>query len=405
MGPAALRHGGRGVVPSLVCASLLGLVPACSPTGESVSGFRGAGVVHDFGTVFEGAVLEHAFELEVAPGARPTVEAARADCGCTVARLEVAGPGDLPRRAYTEGTALEPGTRLFVTLRYDTRGKVGDAPRTLSIYTNPAGKLEVAVRARVEPWLVATPDRFDLPPLDEELARELDFVVESAGGEPFRLTPTGLALPPEVRVSTAPRGGGERAATWDVRVELGPKLPRGMHAWPIELVTDVPVPVPPGSAPAGEPPRSFALAPLVNVQVVGAIVPSLPGLSFGAVRGGEVVSRSVRLTCTDAAVAFEEPRATLAPARDVDRPLERCTAVHVKRAPEGNAWDVELVLTDLDPALEGTFLGYLVVETNHPRDPRIEIPVTGFRVDAGSAAAPERNPGTEGRLAGPRGTN
>jgi hypothetical protein len=390
------------VALSVLCATLVGLASACSPAEEPVAGFRGAGVVHDFGTVFEGAVLEHAFELEVVPGARPTVEAARADCGCTVARLEVAGPADLPRRAYTEGTPLEPGTRLLVTLRYDTRGKVGDAPRTLSLYTNPAGKVEVGVRARVEPWLVASPDRFDLPPLDEELARELDFVVESAAGEPFRLSPTRLALPPEVRVSATPRGGVERSAAWDVRVELGPGLPRGMHAWPIELFTDVLVPVPPGSAPPGEAGRSFAVAPLVTVQVVGAIVPSASSLSFGAVRAGEVVSRSIRFTSTDAAVPFEEPRATLAPAREVDRPLERCTAVHVKGAPQENAWEVELVLTDLDPALEGTFLGYLVVETTHPRDPRIEIPVTGFRVDTGSASAPARNPGTESRLAGPR---
>jgi hypothetical protein len=260
------------------------------------------------------------------------------------------------------------------------------------------------VRARVEPWLVAAPDRFDLPPLDEEVARELRFEVRSRAGEPFGLEATRLALPPEVRVMPTARGGAARAAVWDVRVELGPGLPRGMHGWPIELVSDVPVPLAAG-AEAGAEARRFSVGPMVTVQVVGAIVPSTPSVSFGAVHDGEIVSRSVRFTCTVEGAAFEEPRASLVPARDEDRPLERCTEVHVRRAPDANAWDVELVLTGVDPALENTFLGYLVLETSEPRDPRIELPVSGFRVGPAGASEPAKNPGpknrTGGRLAGP----
>jgi hypothetical protein len=357
--------------------------------------------VFDFGDVFEGVLLEHEFELEVLPGARPTVESARADCGCTVARLEVAGPGDEPRRAYVEGSVLAPGARLFVLLRYDTRGKVGAAPRTLSLYTNPDGKIEVGLRAKVEPWLDAAPDRFDLPPLDQERTRELAFVVTSARGEPFGLRPSGLALPPEVHVAAVARGGGERAAAWDVRVVLGPGLPRGIHAWPIELVSDVPVPVHSAAWVSGEPERTFALAPMVTVQVVGAILPSASSLSFGAVHPNEVTSRTLRLACLDPGVVFEEPRATLEPAREIDRPLQSCTEIHVKHVPGESAWDVELVLKDLDPALKGTFLAKLVVETNHPRDRSLEFPVTGFRVDAGGAPAAAENSSRGGRLAGP----
>ncbi len=396
------------MVPCLTLGALLLACPsACSRgdgaagDGSASGGLLGAGTVVDFGAVFEGAVLEHEFLLEVGDGPRPTIESARADCGCTVARLEIEGPGELPRRGYVEGTALDPGTRLLVHVRYDTRGKIGNAPRTVSIYTNPLGKVEVALAAEVKPWLVAAPDRFDLAPIDEELRREIRFEVRSAEGEAFHLAPSGTAIPPEIRVATSPRGGGERSCVWDVRVELGPGLPRGLHAWPIELVSDVPVPSPAREAEA----RTFSVAPMVTVQVVGAIVPSAPSLSFGALRGDEVASRSIRFTCADPQARFEEPLARLVPARPQDAALAKTSQIHVKRVADANAWDIELVLSGLDDALQGTFLAHLVIETTHPRDPRFEVPVTGFRLfpeptpDRGTVSGPGR------RLVGSSGGN
>ncbi len=379
---------------------LADLLGSCGPGERRPGGPRDARETVEFGDVFEGSILEHEFALEVAETAPATVEAVRSDCGCTVASLEVTGPRDLPRRTYAEGTVLAPGSQLHVKVRYDTRGKSGDAARTISVYANPVGKIEVAIRANVKRWLVAKPDRLNLLPLDENGSQELAFEVSSTTGEAFHLEATRRAIPEEVRVELTPRDGsgpGGRSDAWVARVVLGPGLPRGIHAWPIELVSDVPVPCATGVNPVE---RTFSVSPLIIVQIVGALELSPPTLSFGALRGDELVSRSVRLRCLETGTRLEEPRVRLAPLHEGDDfRLARTAEIHVRPVEGAEAWDIEVVLAGLDEGVQGTLLARLVIETSHPRDPLFEVPVTGFRLRSGGLLD-EKDPGTQGRLVG-----
>lgn len=392
-------HLAFAMLGSLATVPLLaGLLGSCGPgASEPASDARQSA---EFGDVFEGSILEHEFLLEIAKNAPVTVEAVRSDCGCTVASLEVSGPADLPRRTYVEGTVLAPGSRLHVKVRYDTRGRIGDAARTISVYANPLGKVEVALRANVKRWLVAEPDRLDLLPLDENGTQELALEVRSTTGEAFLLEATRHAIPEEVRVELAPRGASgldQRSSAWTARVLLGPGLPRGLHAWPIELVSDVPVPRATG---VDSLERTFSVSPLITVQIVGALELTPPTLSFGALRGDEVVSRSVRLRCLEKGTHLEEPRARLVPLHEGDDfRLARTAEIHVRRVAGEEAWDVEVVLSGLDDGVQGTLLARLVIETSHPRDPLFEVPVTGFRLRSGALSG-EGDPGTQGRLVG-----
>jgi len=331
-------------------------------------------------------VLEHEWKLELA--APLTVTAAHTDCGCTLAQLEVLRPGPVggeERSAYEFGSPLAAGATLVVHARYDTRGRLGPSQRSVTLTHSAGAPRALTLLADVRPWLVCQPERFGFTRLRSGIGAESSFRVTSALGERFRLRATGRALPPAVRVTLRPEDADDsgRALTWTGTAVLGPDTPRGTHSYPLERESDVVIP---GSEAAGGEPRRFTIAPPWDVQIVGPVALSSPSLEFGLVRADETVARTVRLESFDDGFVLDHPSARLEPLHPTDPfPLERTASVRGRPVPEHAAYDFELLLAGLDPAVSGTFVARLVVETGHPDLPRLEALVRGVRAPESEA--------------------
>jgi hypothetical protein len=366
-------------LPGACAAILTLLVPSCGRgAAEGEAALAVAEPRLDFGRVFEGRILEHEWELRVrSPLA---VSAAKTDCGCTLAQLERARPDG--RATYELGTPLAAGERLFVRARYDTRGRLGQAPRAVTLSLSGGQALALTLVARVEPWLIVDPEELPFQRVLEGQGAECAFEVRSATGASFALRSTGLALPSWVALELTPADPDPdgRARLWRAHARLGPEAPRGTYHYPLEVASDEPVPA--ASSPVGE--RFFSTAPGWRLQVVGPVALSSPNLEFGLVHANETVAQSVRLESFDPGFMPDAATARLEPIRPGEPfPLGKTARVHTR--PAGRACDIELVLAGLDEEVAGTFLAKLVVETGHPALPRLEALVRGVRVPGDEA--------------------
>lgn len=365
----------------------LALVASCSAGEAPAPPLEGAHLVCprpsvDLGTVWEGAVLEHTFVFTSAGTEPVVVQGSRADCGCTVARLERIAP-DGARVPYVDGQPLEPGAELFLVVTYDTTGKVGAGERQVKLFCNEEdGMAGAALVANVERRFVTVPD----PPPAARLAvggsDAVSFEVQGVGEGAFALEHEPRGLPASVAVELTPLPGDRgdpaaaRARRWRVDVSFGPETPRGTHSYPIFLRTDLVR----EDRPQAD--ARFSFAPFVIVQVLGRFSAEPASLSFGAVRDDETVSRTVRVTCNDPDFALREPRVELVPLV-AERSLAWAeqASLHVRAVPEARAWDVEIVLEGIAPETEDTFLGRLDIHTEHPLEPTVSVNVAGFRAD------------------------
>lgn len=371
--------------------ALAGCGDSDAPRVATAQGLRCEVPSVEFGEVWAGEVLRHEFELEVErEGLR--VESVRADCGCTVAEVLHGGP-DGERQPYAEALPLTSGTRLFVRAEYDTHGKRGHAPRAVTVYTD-MGPLDLHLEATVKPWVVLEPERFDLPRTARDEVLERSFEVTSANGGRFRLEHSGRGVPDAVSVRVVPLGpdgtplaDGQPAAHWEARVTLGPDLPLGLHGYPVELIVE---PEDASSWRTGEE-GTLKTTGFVTVRVVGQVSLEPASVSFGQLRPGEAVARTVRLQGHDPDHPLAEPGVAVLPARpERDGALGELARTQVSAVPGENAWDIQILLEDYDGRFEGTFLGRLVVETGHPDQPSIEATISGFLPlpVAGSPAGP-----------------
>lgn len=362
----------RALLPSVVTLLAWACAPSSAPP-ETAAGMTLSDPSRvDFGSVHEGRILRHAWRLEIEEPL--VVRETKSDCGCTLVGLTRAEGAS--ERPYELGDELIPGEILVVRASYDTRGRLGPSERTLSLLLADGRLLPLKLAASVQRWLVAEPEPAFQRTLEGQ-ALETRFEVRSLDGKPFRLTPTGRAVPPALTLAPralAPDAEG-RAARWEVVARLAADAPRGTHSYPLELESDVALEA------DG---RVHTIAPAWNLQVLGPVALSTPSLEFGLVRADETVARSVRLECFDSSFVLAEPRVQL----EALRPGESCPLLdtaHLTVRAQGAAYDIELTLAGLSPAIDGNFMARLVIETGHPRLARLEALVRGVRAPEGRA--------------------
>jgi hypothetical protein len=344
----------------------------------------------EFGTVWEGAHLEGEFELGVEGSEDLVIQAVRTDCGCAAPTLEVVGEGGV-RTPYVLADPLPPGTRLLLSVRYDTRGKPGSQPRRVSLYCNQAGGLALfTLLADVRPGLLVDPPSLSAGVISVEEERRVELQVRSATGDRLRLEHRRRAVPEQLQVTLEPIAPDEegRAERWAVSILLQRGMPKGVHRYPIHLVSDRENP---DATPAADGTRPFfTIIPDLEVEVVGRFRIHPPALDFGVVRSEETVARTLRLTCLDGDFDLGEPRVRLIPLKP-DQPFPLGRTAHIQLFPvEGeNAWMVQLLLDGLDKDVEQTILARLVIETGHPAEPEIEARVSAIHL----LPTPSRPPG------------
>ena len=335
----------------------------------------------DFGEVVEGAALEHEFLFENRGPRAVRISGTRVSCGCTAAVVERIEAGTGARRPLSNGEPVEPGDRIALATTYHTRGKGGEAPRQVDVYCDqPSGVTSVTIRARIQPWLVVDPLQHDVAVLREDQGTSFVHTVRSAGGEVFRLEPTGQSIPPQLAVEARPLEPDPdgRSAAWEVTSALSPGLPRGVYSWPIHLRTDVEHPDAP-ALPGGEPVH-VETSPFVSVKIVGRIGADPPVLAFMGVGEGQVAARTLKLVSHDPAFRLGRPELRL----EATKAGEPCpladTAVLSARPIEGeDAWEVQVLLEGLSKEVDYWFNARLVITTGHPDEPETTIQVSGRR--------------------------
>jgi hypothetical protein len=261
----------------------------------------------DFGPLWQGAVREVRFPL-TSSGTEPVhIAGLKASCGCTLVSSAVIEAGG--ERALILGEPLAPGTRVLVTLRFDSRGREGREAKLVTVYSDaPGGRLQLEVGVETQPFLRADPDPLEFGRVFPSHELEVSTTITAPDDVVFGLELAGLAeLPPGLRLALEPRGGGPRATAWDLHAWLAPGAAAGNLLSHVTLVSDLPfehagdlaaLDLAPGVlGPDGEPRHYLDL--WTTASVVGAVEISPPYLPFGFLAKGALTSASARIECFD----------------------------------------------------------------------------------------------------------
>lgn len=118
----------------LACFYALGVVLACAlraAADEPVPHVEIDDPVHDFGTVEQGAVVEHVFKLRNTGHAALRIDHVKGTCACTV--------------GVATGEAIVPFDEAWVTVQLDTGRLAGHTTKTATVYTNDPATPTVTV--------------------------------------------------------------------------------------------------------------------------------------------------------------------------------------------------------------------------------------------------------------------
>jgi hypothetical protein len=386
--------GGAGGAPSTPAspaspsAALTDLPPAAptppeaspEPTGELLARIDCTADQKEFGRVWQGTHVAHEFTFTAAGDHDLKIVDYRPDCGCTVAHLEVLAE-DGTRTPYVLNTPVPPGTRFALAVTFDTTNREGQQTKTIKIYANvPEGVREMSLSADIAPLFRVEPRSQAIELMTVLETRDTEFLVRGAAGERFLLTATRAGLPEALAVEVIPVDPDEtqRATAWRVRAVLNPGMPKGIRSYSLELKTDFPMPDVPLQADGTPPP--FVVHATLSAIVVGHVAAAPQNLNFGMLAADETVARTVVVTCYDPDFALPEPKVEVKPVKpELPFPLAETLRVTTRKVADENAWEVELLLEGLSPAVGRSFMGRMVIETGHPEEPQLEVTLSGLK--------------------------
>jgi len=98
------------------------LTPALLPADDTAPRAVVDAAVHDFGSVEQGTVVDHAFRVRNTGTAAMRVDHVKGTCACTV--------------GVATGEAIPPGEDAWVTVSLDTGRLAGRTTKTVTVYTN-----------------------------------------------------------------------------------------------------------------------------------------------------------------------------------------------------------------------------------------------------------------------------
>ena len=369
-----------------------------APPGAATSGTQARlDVVQpdfDFGMRIEGEVLNHTYDMKSSGPADLIITTAKPTCGCTVTKLEMVG-ADGARTLYKFGDPIAPGTELKLEAQLDTKNKHNSAASKINISCNdPRQTVTLGLSTRLDTYFNVSPTSIDFG--EVSIADTLERTIEVSGKKPgpFLLTqdargpgPQGLRIE-LTPVDPTPEGKAER---WTAKVTLGPDAREGPVGFPVSLHSDEVVqgaaPAPDGSTP------TYGATVMVTARVRGLISYEPQYLSFGLVRPGQIVSRSIKVKSYDPEFTFAEPKIRLVGPNPAKPEFAWASSFsHVLRPSQDNKeFDVELTLDGLPETVDGSFQGRVLIETGHPSKPEVEVLFSGVcrpGVNAASQAVP-----------------
>jgi len=296
--------------------------------------------VHDFGTVEQGAHVDHSFRIRNVGDQALRLDHVKSTCGCTI--------GSLP------GQDVAPGATAFVTVSLDTARLAGQTTKTVTVYTNdpdvPVQPLALTGTVRSDLVLSPTPLYVGHVRAGEPIRREI--LVRP--GRPDGSAQVSLVETdgPAVRASIEP---GPDAGTQRVVVDLPPDLPPGRFDGAVTLRT------------------TSATQPVVTVPVFGtvdsdvAVLP--PQVTFGVSRAGSAPPLDVHIR--------NRGRRPMSVTKVVAPPAVGYELTTVRAGVE---WTLTLRLKDPLPP-DGKVDTAVEIFTDHPSAERLVVPV--YAIDRG----------------------
>jgi len=305
--------------------------------------------VHDLGQMAQGSV-HHLKSLLRNDGTAPLViRSVKSDCGCTTAEL----PDSL----------LLPGQAAPLEITFAARNFSGHVLKQVFVETNDPGMPRASIRisAYVRPWVRVDPGRLEFGNVPRGTTPELTAMVKSARADTLRIL--ALEADPEIfSVRTEQEMAGD-SLVHRLHFRVRPDARTGVFRTHAEVTTN------------HRQARDLRIA--LNGQVHGFFRTDPTSVSFGQLRAGATRTRELRLIGTGTgrrellSATCTEPRIGL----------------ETQAVRDGHEYFVRLTLpADMPP---GSVKARLVLETDDPLQPRIEVGVRGRVRAAGAAAAGE----------------
>lgn len=339
---------------------------------------------HDFGKLLQGMVAEHEFMLRSSGTEDLIIRQVKPTCGCTIAQVYYEGDGG-ERLSYTYGDVIPAGKTIWVPAKLHTKGKRGHQNVRVNITsTDPRGQTQLGLEADIDPFFVVMPSYLNFGQLRKGEVKTLELNISTVKNEALAMTIAPGNIPAGVTVDLQPTGALSegRSPSWRLKATVGPDLVEGNLARTLMVLSDKTIeggkPNPDGS------PSVFQVSVSLSARIVGPFSFNPPYMSMGLVRPGQVLSRSVRITCHDEAFLLAEKLPTvqikgIAPANQPYPEWEYGAnfTPRVTPVPGENAVDIELTCQGMPETLSGSFRGTLLLGLDHAEKKELIIPITG----------------------------
>jgi hypothetical protein len=336
---------------------------------------------HDFGTAVEGERLSHTFHLKSTGDTDLIINSAKPTCGCTVAKVAVLAE-DGETSEYKMGDPLPPGTELELLARLDTKNKHNLASSKINIFCNdPRSTVTLGLKAQVDQYFQISPASLAFGEISVADVVSKTFTVSGKKPGPFLLSQDGRTTPPGMVVELQPQNADAdgKAEVWTVKVTLGPDCREGNLGFPVQLRSDEEV-AGAQKLKGGEMP-TYGASVMVTAKVRGLISWEPQYLSFGLVRPGQVVSRSLSVATFDGDFAFNADdisiRLTGPNDQQPDFPWASSFSHVITPSEDNQSFRVELTLDGLPEEADGSFQGRVMISTGHPQKPEIPVLFSG----------------------------
>ena len=345
---------------------------------------------HDFGRLRQGDQVEHTFVMQSSGTTPLKIRQIKPSCGCTLGSVTVSdAEGNFGE--YTFGDPIEPGRQIKVNAAVNTTNKKNKVQVRIQVMSNdPVGTHALTLAAEVQPFLVATPQmiQFGDIPMGSQRSQVVD--VRTSRGEAvlLNLDQRRLStLPPGVSHELTPVNPNAegKSSHWQLRVDVGEDAAEGRLSLSFRLNTDIQMPVDPEKEKAAKERGSHVVPQFFNAtvsgsgRILGTFSVDKTYMSFGLVRPGQVVPRSVRLTCNEQNFSLDNISVSMRgrQGKNIDN-IKDLFEISVKPVANANAVDVELRLKGFPDNSDQSFNGEVVINTGYPSAPEKVVIFSGI---------------------------
>lgn len=338
------RHSRRGstAILALCAALLMPYLPAVAQDAAKPKAVI-AEAIKDAGTVPKGERITHDFVIRNEGAGPLQITDVRPACGCTVAEFD---------------KTIAPGKSGAVHTVLDTSTFAGPIAKGVTVFTNdPANpQLQLTIKAKVEPYVIARPGYARFAVVQGEAKQgEIIQTLFATDGAPFSVLKVESSLPGLTtsfrEAAQAERREEGEGKQWRVEMKLANSAPVGPLASYVSVHTDHP------------------RQKIVQIPVTGFVRPVLaatpPVADFGRVEVKQPLSKALNLRN----FASEPIKVT-----GIEENIPGIDA-KLEALEEGREYQVRLTL---QPELaKGPFSGKLLVRTDSPKIPLLQVDVKG----------------------------